>query len=236
MDFWIKEGLITAPKFAIQDIHADILDNIERPDVPWAQHKVMIDRLVANNPHVIPRVELIQGLPGCTRTTWEQTLLSVEPYYTIVYPWNVLPNSPAGRDADYIKKMALKSIKTIDLAIIGVPDYTKNLVDLVVETFSYDMLDYCYFTLLSYVAQHPVFQRKNCKTMLFELVKNSAKLDKCLKDIKQSLVNTTEVQTTMDAFIRHIIRNEAVDPNLRKDYVQYVLGSNNVATAIHYSS
>lgn len=90
---------------AVQDIHPEILDNIDRPDVTWDAHKHMIDQLQAEFPHLPVMVQLIQGLPGQTLASWQQTLIEVTKTGAQMYVYinEFLTMSPANLDPTYAR-------------------------------------------------------------------------------------------------------------------------------------
>jgi tRNA A37 methylthiotransferase MiaB len=89
-----------------QDIHEEVLKNINRPDITWAEHSAIIDELEQEFPEYTCQVQLIQGLPGQTVESWRETLRQVCSKNVIpmvlVSEW--LPASPAALDPDYQKK------------------------------------------------------------------------------------------------------------------------------------
>lgn len=102
-----ESGLIDDSGFtlAVQDIHQEILANIDRPDVSWTVHKQMIHQLQERFPHLPVNVQLIQGLPGQTVENWLDTLCAVvsagaQPW---IYINELLPLAPASTDPRYTR-------------------------------------------------------------------------------------------------------------------------------------
>lgn len=89
-----------------QDTHKEILDNIDRPDISWEEHAKMIDELTSCYPHIPCQVQLIQGLPGQTPTTWRETLSLVAKHQTVLMTFlnELLAASPASYNSDYQTK------------------------------------------------------------------------------------------------------------------------------------
>lgn len=95
---------------SVQDIHDDILKNVDRPDVGWSEHEKMIDELVSAYPQYVAMTQLILGLPGQTPITWRETLRKVTSKKTFpqVFMNELLSASPAARDKDYKQKFNFK--------------------------------------------------------------------------------------------------------------------------------
>lgn len=90
----------------VQDINRTVLQNIDRPDIGWEKYKEIINELTTSYPHISPVVQLIQGLPGQTVTSWRQSLSKVikYPVKICVYLSELLPASPAAMDPEYQEK------------------------------------------------------------------------------------------------------------------------------------
>ena len=95
---------------SVQDTNETILKNIDRPDVGWEVHVNMIKELKDNYPHKPSVVQLIQGLPGQSVTTWKETLDTVIEHATDlqIFVSELLPASPAARDPLYQEKWKFK--------------------------------------------------------------------------------------------------------------------------------
>jgi len=95
---------------SVQDIHDDILKNVDRPDVGWAEHEKMIDELVNTYPQYVAMTQLIVGLPGQTPVTWRETLRKVTAKKTFpqIFLNELLPASPAARNQEYQQKFNFK--------------------------------------------------------------------------------------------------------------------------------
>jgi radical SAM superfamily enzyme YgiQ (UPF0313 family) len=141
----IEADLIINYKCSIQDIHEFILDNIERPDIPWDEHLVFINNLKKKFPNWVPCAEIIQGLPGQTRETWDALLnsLSENGFKTIIFKFLIISNAPASYDHEWRKRM---EIQTDNVHV-----YQGQHNESVVATYSYNTDDYAYFTMTSAV-------------------------------------------------------------------------------------
>lgn len=89
-----------------QDVQPQILLNIERPDISWAEHSAMIDDLYHHHPNIPSQIQLIQGLPGQTVDLWRNTLQQVSQKSStlMIFVNELLAASPAAYDSDYQKK------------------------------------------------------------------------------------------------------------------------------------
>lgn len=98
-------------KVSLQHIDDLVLENIQRPSVTWEKHKEMMADLIDNHGKSI-KVELINGLPGATHEKnmhQLHELIRAGVNTIILYPWELLPNTPA-YEKDYQEKHQLKSM------------------------------------------------------------------------------------------------------------------------------
>jgi radical SAM superfamily enzyme YgiQ (UPF0313 family) len=106
-------------KQALQSITPAVLENIDRPGTDWADQKNAILSLREETGlDVVYHAELVVGMPGETKETWDYTMLELIDLYPIsnidANHWVLLPNSPAAHP-DYITKHKLNVIPTMDL-------------------------------------------------------------------------------------------------------------------------
>jgi tRNA A37 methylthiotransferase MiaB len=143
LEILMAAGVVDTGKFAVQDIHPEILANVDRPDIPWEEHKVYIRHLKTLFPDKPFHIEGIKGLPGQTRATWHNMIresyllgLRIE-----MYNWVMIPNSPAMYDPEYKQKFNLCTRKI-----------KNNKHDIVSSSYSYNEMDLAYFnfTQLTY--------------------------------------------------------------------------------------
>jgi hypothetical protein len=184
LEILLEAAIVKKAKFAVQDTRSEILANVDRPDVPWPEHKGYIQAIQDRFPHVDCEIELIIGLPGQTRESWQQTLIDVEDFVVTCYPWMLLPNAPVGYDKDYREKFA---IKTRSLKLSPTQPHEHDVV--ITETYSYDFRDYCYFTLLSTLLSWKFLERFTPRQQLFARVNRNAHLQTVLDEIQQSYVD-----------------------------------------------
>lgn len=96
-------------RISFQDINPMVLNNINRPEIPWDNHKKIIKNFLNRNPNALLTAELIVGLPGQTIDTWIETLLECEDagFKKIDHNfWHKLVNSPADKQ-EYQEKHGL---------------------------------------------------------------------------------------------------------------------------------
>ena len=181
-DKMLEHNLLDYFKCSIQDMHTHILENIDRPDVPWDEQIVYLKELVRKHPNSQLSVEVIQGLPGQTRETWENMLfeMSSHGFRMNIYKFMMIPNSPAGYDKAWNERM---KIKTGQLYLDE--DHSDEYV---IGTYSYDLADYAYFSLLSEFYARTERARFTDKTLFKQLVQ----FTKTQKDFS----STMQVMTT----------------------------------------
>lgn len=95
---------------ALQDINEKVLDNINRPEILWQDHKNMLLEFKNKYNNVIYSAELIWGLPGQTVQTCIDTLVELSNcnFESILsWHWEFLVNSPASKK-EYQEKYSLK--------------------------------------------------------------------------------------------------------------------------------
>ena len=101
-------------KVSLQSIYNDVLQNIDRPDVSWEQHRKIIVDIRKKHPKAKVIPELIMGLPGMTYDRILETHLDfaqIPMSYIFSYEWILLKKSPA-YNPEYRKKHSLIATKT----------------------------------------------------------------------------------------------------------------------------
>ena len=227
VDILIDGEVLHEIKFAVQDTHDEILNNIERPDIPFNEHKVYIDNVNKKYPHIDIGIELIQGLPGQTRETWAQNLIKIQPYRPIVYYWNILPNSPAGYDPDYRNKMQIQSLFcNLIYADTQEDGLVSPSMEFVISSYSYSFEDFCYFTLLSKICTLPKLQEMHefiDRAEFFSLINKSDHLNSAILEIKKSIENNKahHINLVVLDFCKNFTKEN--HKSLPKDFVRFVL-------------
>lgn len=113
-------------KVSVQSIYDDVLANIERPDVPWPQHKEIIKKTKSKYPYVRIVPELIMGLPGLTFDRILEThldFLDIPMTYLHSFEWVLLKKAPA-YSKEYRDKHNLKVDKTFFPSIANPPIFS----------------------------------------------------------------------------------------------------------------
>lgn len=200
-DIFLDAGIVPYLKFSIQDIDDNVLDNIDRPDLPWSQHVEYINNLRKKYPKAVMALDIIKGLPGQTRESWENVYEEIckHDLQLDVYDWEIIANSPAGYDKEYQVKMQLKTLVTID------PTDPNRLQEDVIGTYSYDIHDYAYFTILykiydsyfrNYVPAYPAF---------IKLIKQSSKLDYYVDEVSKILADKKDIRLLVREFMKTLV-------------------------------
>jgi hypothetical protein len=107
-------------KFDVQDLNEEVLQNINRPEIPWAEHRKYIldlkkkhkslDNLyIRERNKYVNRLTFMWGLPGQTLNHLKFNIIEAGKIRCFGHnlPFELLPNSPAFND-DYIKKFKIK--------------------------------------------------------------------------------------------------------------------------------
>jgi hypothetical protein len=203
VDLMMSANILMTPKFALQDIDPVVLKNIDRPDIPWPEHKAYIQEIEKKYPNVPIRLELIFGMPGQTIESWENTLTEIYPYELLIHPMMVLANSPIGYDMEYREKMGIKTLLT-NLSTSFSGEY---LVEIVHETYSFDINDYSYFLLLVFALKLNEFRLYPNRRALFTQVRNNVNFNSTIEFIKNCLLNKTceLIVPKVNTFIKEIL-------------------------------
>lgn len=94
----------------VQDIDEDVLENIDRPDVPWEEHKSYILETKARHPQMIFNMEMMIGLPGQTLESAARNIIEfaeIGAHGILGHIWCMLINSP-GYQEDYKLRHGLR--------------------------------------------------------------------------------------------------------------------------------
>lgn len=105
-----KESKPTNIKISLQDIHEDVLENIDRPEIPWNEQKQLLQDFKEKNPNINIIAEIIVGLPGQTIQKQLNQMLEFKEAnikWIICFFWELIPNSPAS-NIEYQNKFNVK--------------------------------------------------------------------------------------------------------------------------------
>jgi len=123
IDKMLTNKIVAGVKFDFQDLDPTVLDLIDRPDLPWDQHKILIKdlmskhstkRKVGDKEYVDPWwCNFIWGLPGQTLNNMRRNLIEAGALkmFPTHHIFECLPNSPAA-DPEYqkIHGMVIKDV------------------------------------------------------------------------------------------------------------------------------
>lgn len=202
LEILLEAGILQKPKFAVQDTHLEILQNVDRPDVPWKEHEKLIRDLQIRYPDISCEVELIKGLPGQTRESWEESLIEMQGLTAVIYYWLLLPNSPAGHDLAWRERYQIQTM------FMPAPATQKYKNEVVVGSMSYDFRDYAYFTLLGNLLKHKFIADITDRRGLFDRVRSSKYLEQTLDDICEDLRDekSSDGRVATARFIKDLFR------------------------------
>jgi hypothetical protein len=120
LDKMIEAEVTKGYKFDLQDLDKTVLENINRPEVPWPDHKQLIINIknkYGNISHIkyTNRLTFIWGLPGQTLKNLENNMAEAGTLDMFAHhlPFEILPNTPAANQS-YIDKFKLV-IKKIEI-------------------------------------------------------------------------------------------------------------------------
>lgn len=142
----LNAGLENTLQIDLQDLSTEVLDNIDRPTIPWETHKALLKSFIDEFPILqfpfktkIPsRINYIWGLPGQRLENWDNNLKeAIElKVYAHFFTFELLPNSPAYKK-EYQEKFQIKSEK---ISILARPIPDEIIGDLTPEIIA----EYCH--------------------------------------------------------------------------------------------
>jgi len=199
LDKMIGSRMTAGFKFDVQDLDEQVLKNIDRPEIPWEDHKQLIlnlkqkwknkeDWFLQSRNKYKNKINFIWGLPGQTLDHLKTNLGEAGSIrsYAHVLPFDLLPNSPAF-NLEYRTKFELQ-FKRIEF--LGHGDlYRSNLVPnliidkAVVSTFS--LSEYNYYKGLIIFNLYSIFY--------------SESVDLIYGYEKNFFENISEIQNSIDA-------------------------------------
>lgn len=222
-DIFVGSNITPYIKFSIQDIHDEVLNNIDRPDISWDEHVKYILNLKEKYPNTVTALDLIKGLPGQTRETWENIYNQICQHniQLDVYDWEIIANSPAGYDKEYQKRMQLKTMIRYD---------GEHKQEDVIETLSYNVRDYAYFTLL--YSTYNRFFRNNTPAFprFLNLVKKHSKLETFLDAIVDNIADKVKIKYIVHEAVVSVLKENLEIFNsefVKKTMKNQFLNSNN---------
>lgn len=135
----IIAGLEDRLKFDLQDLDPVVIENLDRPEIPWPEHKKMIQEMIDEFPEVSKgfksKMNFIWGLPGQTLKHYDYNLteslsLGLQPYF---FYFEMLPNAPAS-DPAYIEKYKL-NIERLYVCHMQIPPSVTEISEEVLQKY-----------------------------------------------------------------------------------------------------
>jgi hypothetical protein len=202
----IRAGLEDRLKFDIQDLDPVVIENLDRPEIPWAEHKVMIKGFVDEFPVLASnfksKINYIWGLPGQTLQHYDYNIVETTNlgFQANFFYFELLPNSPAA-DPEYIKKYEL-NIEKIYVTHVPIPIHVTELTPKVLKTYftesnlitgSYSMSKKDWYTgvVKHYIYRHYFFNVMNKKVDKF--LANFYKYQPLVDDMYEHFLQTNIV-------------------------------------------
>lgn len=135
----IAAGLEKKLKFDLQDLDPVVIDNLDRPEIPWAEHKEMIKEFVREFPvqlgYFKSKINFMWGLPGQTHQHFDYNLREATDigFRANYFYFEMLPNSPANTPA-YIEKFKIKS-EIVYVSHVQIPEDITEITPAVLEMY-----------------------------------------------------------------------------------------------------
>lgn len=202
-DIFVGAGITPYLKLSIQDINEEVLKNINRPDIAWDKHTEYIAALRKKYPGTIIALDIIKGLPGQTRQTWEKMFeeICIHDILIDTNDWEMIANSPAGYDKEYAERMQLKTMYRY-----SVSGEFGRYKEEIVGTFSYDQRDYAYFTLIDMVYNKFFRNYSRAFPEFIKLIKTSSYMESALDEILLTFTDTTTFAKIIDKFMVNLLK------------------------------
>jgi len=148
-EIWQKQIDITGQLSAftsLQSINQTVLDNIDRPCMPWTEVKSLLLDFRKQGHKVEFYPEIIVGLPGETVETWDHMMHEFIDMFPLQwlrqYEWVVLPNSPGGsQEYQERLKMDVRSTRNPHASSHVVKDFTGLSCEKVMHLLNRDQDD-----------------------------------------------------------------------------------------------
>lgn len=143
MSMLTEAKILDRPKISLQAFDTTMLDNIERPETPWEEHKqylVEFAKCIPTGSHL--HIELIIGIPGNTREKYRAALRECAQLSAIClgYQFDILINAKASA-VEWQNKF---QVETALVSGVGYP-----ATETIVACYSFDKLDFIYFKVLT---------------------------------------------------------------------------------------
>jgi hypothetical protein len=195
LDQMLETGVTKHAKFDLQDLDLTVLENIDRPEIPWEEHKILIKNVLHRHRAKLDHQKTIDGfyisahfiwgLPGQTLNNWLHNAQEVIPLglYPYFQPFEILPNTPANK-IEYQEKFKITVKKIISF----------DGREITAATSSYSMSEKDWFTgmLLTYllpISDH-VAENIDIQSFFYNFIKQQTIIDESYEHFQR----TTEVK------------------------------------------
>lgn len=117
------------PKISVQSFNDTVKENIKRTDIPYQEQleNLLQIKKKFNIIDLVPRFELIMGLPGTTLKDYYEDFTRIGVIMPTAYPWIMLPNTPASKQ-EYREKFKIDTIKVSSYRLDTDPETVKGLI------------------------------------------------------------------------------------------------------------
>jgi len=218
------------PKISVQSFNDDVKENIKRTDIPYDEQLANLLEIKRkyNLIDLVPRFELIMGLPGMTLDQFYEDFERIGVIMPTAYPWIMLPNTPAAAQ-EYRDKFKIDTIKVSSYRLDAEPLRSAGLIydkrfhqtnEFVVGAYSYDRRDwvemYLGYTVFStliitglvaapfkYIYEH---HREKYADMIKDFMRSLLSGENNLHEFQKSLIYLVKEQTAS-----RILENKSED-------------------------
>jgi len=224
LDIFARYNLCNFLKISVQDIHQEVLNASDRPDLPWEVNRQIVLDILDNHSHVpFVYVEFIVGLPIQTVQMWKE---NVEEAYkhgmiTSSYQFAYLPGAPVGYNPEIQKKYEMET-KNVAMAYAGREKRKEEFVNFTIicktSTMTTNDMLFChiYDHLYKLLAQR--LETSNRKGAMFPLI----------KQIVDTIVKTNSFNDTLancrQAFDEGVFGFKDVTPTNENLYCSWYFG------------
>mgnify|MGYP002630935531 CR=1 FL=1 len=242
LDKMISSGITRDFKFDVQDLNEQVLKNINRPEIPWKDHREYILNLKSKHKHLddiyiqrrnkyLNRLSFIWGLPGQTLDHLRYNIIEAGKIRCFGHnlPFELLPNSPAFED-EYLEKYQLKC-RNIEILGHGKLFKSKIKSTFLIEravTENYSLSEYDYFKgVVLYNLYSSIYTDyfKPIFGLEYKIFDNSYKIEDIIKR-SYCIFLETGVIGLVDISGKHISVFDYFDQNKEEIYDQFEFSKN----------
>lgn len=248
LDKMISSGITTDFKFDVQDLDQEVLKNINRPEIPWEDHRKYILNLkskykdldnlyIQERNKYVNRLTFIWGLPGQTLQHLRHNIIEAGKIRCFGHnlPFELLPNSPAFRN-EYLEKYKLK-YRSIEILGHGKLFRSKVQSTFYIEkaiTETYSLTEYDYFKgVILYNLYSSIYSDyvKPIFGLEYKVFDNSYKIENIIKRSYDIFFETGTIGIVDDNSV-HISIFEYFNKNKGQIYNQFEFSENDKQTDV----